>query len=77
MPVLTNLSYLVELNKLDSIIWNIARYYFDFTLYQVFQQKVIELGLSENITDVIDADDLNELWHQEYVLKELEKEQPD
>ena len=43
----------------------------------MFQQKVIELGLSENITDVIDADDLNELWHQEYVLKELEKEQPD
>lgn len=66
-----------RVDKLDSIIWNIARYYFDFTLYQVFQQKVIELGLSENITDVIDADDLNELWHQEYVLKELEKEQPD
>ena len=43
----------------------------------MFQQKVIELGLSENITDVIDADDLHELWHQEYVLKELEKEQPD
>lgn len=66
-----------RVDKLDSIIWNIARYYFDFTLYQVFQQKVIELGLSERITEVIDADDLNELWHQEYVLKELEKEQPD
>lgn len=66
-----------RVDKLDSIIWNIARYYFDFTLYQVFLQKVIELGLSERITEVIDADDLNELWHQEYVLKELEKEQPD
>lgn len=66
-----------RVDKLDSIIWSIARHYFDFTLYQVYQQKVIELGLSERITEVVDADDLNELWHQEYVLKEQEKEQPD
>lgn len=59
---------------MDGIIWDIARRCFDFTLYQVFQQKVIELGLSERIKEVMDRDEIDGFWYQEYSLGKLEEE---
>ena len=63
-----------RIDKLDGIIWDIARRCFDFTLYQVFQQKVIELGLSERIKEVMDRDEIDGFWYQEYSLGKLEEE---
>lgn len=63
-----------RIDKLDGIIWDIARRCFDFTLYQVFQQKVIELGLSERIKEVMDRDEMDGFWYQEYSLGKLEEE---
>lgn len=63
-----------RVDKLDGIIWDIARRCFDFTLYQVFQQKVIELGLSERIKEVMDRDEIDGFWYQEYSLGKLEEE---
>lgn len=63
-----------RVDKLDGIIWDIARRCFDFTLYQVFQQKVIELGLSERVRKVMDRDEIDAFWHQEYILGKLDEE---
>lgn len=63
-----------RIDKLDGIIWDIARRCVDFTLYQVFQQKVIELGLSERIKEVMDRDEIDGFWYQEYSLGKLEEE---
>lgn len=63
-----------RIDKLDGIIWDIARRCFDFTLYQVFQQKVIELGLSERIKEVMDRDEIDGFWYQEYSIGKLEEE---
>ena len=63
-------------DALDAIIWNIAKHYIDFTLYQIYQQKVIELGLSISPQEITDADDLTQLWQQEYANEELERHIP-
>ena len=61
-----------RINVLGPIVYKIAKYFFDFTLYQIFQQKVVELGLSEKIKEVIDQDLLNELWAMDYTDRELD-----
>lgn len=55
-----------RINKIGEILWYIGRRYADPILYQIYEQKVIELGLSDSLNQITDADVLNQLWQQEY-----------
>lgn len=59
-----------RIGKLNSIVWVIARHNIDFTLIQHFQQKVIELELSDKIKEVSKTDDIDRIWS----LEEFESE---
>ena len=61
-----------RVNMLEPIIYKMARHNCDFTLYQLFQQKVVELGLSDKINRIIDHDLLDEFWAMDYADKDLE-----
>lgn len=61
-----------RVNILGGILWNIAKYSLDFTLYQMYEQKVIELGLSKTLIEVTDQDIISQLWAQEYANEERE-----
>ena len=61
-----------RVNVLEPIIYKIARHNLDNVLYQLFQQKVVELKLSDSIKEVTEEDRINELWAMDYADKELE-----
>ena len=61
-----------RVNVLEPIIYKIARHNLDIVLYQLFQQKVVELKLSDSIKEVTEEDRINELWAMDYADKELE-----
>lgn len=61
-----------RVNILGGILWNIAKYSLDFTLYQMYEQKVIELGLAEDLNEVTDQEIISQLWAQEYANEERE-----
>lgn len=54
-----------RIDKINTIVWLIARHSIDFTLIQIFQQKVTELGLSDTIKETIKTDDLDYFWSME------------
>lgn len=61
-----------RINKIAEILWYIGKHNADPILYQIFEQKVIELGLSEHLTKITDENILHQLWQQEIYNEELE-----
>lgn len=51
--------------EIGNIIWDIAKYDSNPTLYQIFEKKVLELNISGITTKVTDSDVLNMLFDQE------------
>ena len=50
----------------------IGKHYTDATLYQLYEQKVIELGLSDSINQITSENILHHLWQQEISNEELD-----
>ena len=61
-----------RINKISEILWYIGKHYADATLYQLYEQKVIELGLSDSINQITSEDILHHLWQQEISNEELD-----
>ena len=61
-----------RINKISEILWYIGKHYADATLYQLYEQKVIELGLSDSINQITSENILHHLWQQEISNEELD-----
>lgn len=55
-----------RIKVIGDILWYIGRKSADAKLYQLYEHKVIELGLSDSLTEITDEDLLHQLWQQDF-----------
>ena len=56
--------YYEAINDLDGFILELSKHYSDASIYQIFEKKVIELGLSDIIKKIDSIDEINGFWQQ-------------
>lgn len=56
--------YYEAVNDLDGFILELSKHYSDASIYQIFEKKVIELGLSDIIKKIDSIDEINGFWQQ-------------